>query len=91
MARKRKASEPAQTDMFAPAAVTCTALAVYAAPPMAIGRLLGWVYPGDVKVMYGQPYLITSAYGGRGGASIGKLGRGRDRLPDLADGLTLSW
>jgi hypothetical protein len=65
MARTRKASEPAQTDMFAPAAVTCTALAVYAAPPETIGRLLGWLYPGDVKVMYGQPFVVKQAYNRR--------------------------
>lgn len=46
-----------QTDLFAR---STSALAVYAPPPPPIGRLLGWVYPGDTRRMYGQ--IVTCAH-----------------------------
>jgi hypothetical protein len=65
MSRKRAPKAEPQIGLFDPPPVTCTALAVFAPPPEAIGRLLGWVYPGDTRIMYGKPVTFTHAYNKR--------------------------
>jgi hypothetical protein len=62
---KRRNRTEAQADLFAPRVPECSALAVFEAPPEHVGRLLGWVYPGDVRIMYGQPFTVERAYNRR--------------------------